>query len=216
MEKKLHDYRKSYEKAELISDNLNDDPLEQFHEWFKDAEKAGGLEEANAMTVSTIGKDGFPKSRIVLLKSYDDKGFVFYTNYESEKGESLKNYPQTCISFFWPNTERQVIIKGVAEKVSEERSDEYFASRPKGSQIGALVSNQSSVIKNRKVLEEELEALEKEYEDKEVKRPENWGGYLVKPESIEFWQGRPNRLHDRFLFSKSDSSGDWKIERLAP
>jgi pyridoxamine 5'-phosphate oxidase len=120
------------------------------------------------------------------------------------------------LSFFWPNTERQVIIKGKAEKVSKEVSNNYFASRPKGSQLGALVSNQSSVIKNRKVLEDELEALEKKYADKEVPRPENWGGFLVRPESIEFWQGRPNRLHDRFQFTKSDSEYDWKIERLAP
>lgn len=216
MENKLHDYRKSYEKSELISENLSDNPIEQFQEWFKDAENAGGLEEANAMTVSTIGNDGFPKSRIVLLKSYDERGFVFYTNYESEKGKSIQNHPQTCISFFWPNTERQVIIKGVAEKVSEETSDEYFNSRPRGSQLGALVSNQSSVIENRKVLEDELESLKEEYEDKEIPRPENWGGYLVRPESIEFWQGRPNRLHDRFLFTKKDASDDWKIERLAP
>lgn len=216
MEKKLHDYRKSYDKSELVEDNLSENPLEQFQKWFDEAEETGGLEEANAMTVSTIGNDGFPKSRIVLLKSYDDDGFVFYTNYESEKGKALNSHPQVCISFFWPNTERQVIIKGVSEKVDSELSDEYFASRPKGSQLGALVSNQSSVIKNRKELEKQLKALEKEYEDKKVPRPENWGGYLVRPESIEFWQGRPNRLHDRFLFTKKRSGQDWKIERLAP
>jgi pyridoxamine 5'-phosphate oxidase len=216
MENKLHDYRKSYEKSSLIRENLDENPIQQFRSWFYDVEKFGGLDEANAMTVSTIGEDGFPKSRVVLLKSYDENGFVFYTNYESEKGKALLNNPHTCLSFFWPNTERQVIIKGKAEKVSEEVSNNYFASRPKGSQLGALVSNQSSVIKNRKVLEDELEALEKKYADKEVPRPENWGGFLVRPESIEFWQGRPNRLHDRFQFTKSDSEYDWKIERLAP
>jgi pyridoxamine 5'-phosphate oxidase len=216
MENKLHDYRKSYEKSSLIRENLDENPIQQFRSWFYDVEKFGGLDEANAMTVSTIGEDGFPKSRVVLLKSYDENGFVFYTNYESEKGKALLNNPHTCLSFFWPNTERQVIIKGKAEKVSEEVSNNYFASRPKGSQLGALVSNQSSVIKNRKVLEDELEALEKNYADKEVPRPENWGGFLVRPESIEFWQGRPNRLHDRFQFTKSDSEYDWKIERLAP
>jgi pyridoxamine 5'-phosphate oxidase len=216
MENKLHDYRKSYEKAELILENLNENPLEQFQNWFKDAEQTGGIEEANAMTVSTIGNDGFPKSRIVLLKSYDENGFVFYTNYESEKGKSLVSHPQTCISFFWPNTERQVIIKGISEKVSEETSDEYFASRPKGSQLGALVSNQSRVIQNRKVLEDKLKSLEDKYANKEIPRPKNWGGFLVRPESIEFWQGRPNRLHDRFLFTKSDEKQNWKIERLAP
>ncbi|GAA0757483.1 pyridoxamine 5'-phosphate oxidase [Psychroflexus lacisalsi] len=216
MENKLHGYRKSYEKSSLIRENLDENPIQQFRSWFYDVEKFGGLDEANAMTVSTIGEDGFPKSRVVLLKSYDENGFVFYTNYESEKGKALLNNPHTCLSFFWPNTERQVIIKGKAEKVSEEVSNNYFASRPKGSQLGALVSNQSSVIKNRKVLEDELEALEKKYADKEVPRPENWGGFLVRPESIEFWQGRPNRLHDRFQFTKSDSEYDWKIERLAP
>jgi len=216
MENKLHGYRKSYEKSSLIRENLDENPIQQFRSWFYDVEKFGGLDEANAMTVSTIGEDGFPKSRVVLLKSYDENGFVFYTNYESEKGKALLNNPHTCLSFFWPNTERQVIIKGKAEKVSKEVSNNYFASRPKGSQLGALVSNQSSVIKNRKVLEDELEALEKKYADKEVPRPENWGGFLVRPESIEFWQGRPNRLHDRFQFTKSDSEYDWKIERLAP
>ncbi|MBZ9779756.1 pyridoxamine 5'-phosphate oxidase [Psychroflexus sp. CAK8W] len=216
MENKLHDYRKSYEKSSLIRENLDENPIQQFRTWFYDVEKSGGLDEANAMTVSTIGEDGFPKSRVVLLKSYDENGFVFYTNYESEKGKALLNNPHTCLSFFWPNTERQVIIKGKAEKVSEDVSNNYFASRPKGSQLGALVSNQSSVIKNRKVLEDELEALEKKYANEEVPRPENWGGFLVRPESIEFWQGRPNRLHDRFKFTKSDSEYDWKIERLAP
>ncbi|NEV93292.1 pyridoxamine 5'-phosphate oxidase [Psychroflexus sp. YR1-1] len=214
MEDKLHDYRKSYEKASLIRENLDENPIQQFRTWFYDVERFGGVDEANAMTISTIGEDGFPKSRIVLLKSYDENGFVFYTNYESEKGQALQNQPQTCLSFFWPNTERQVIIKGLAEKVPENVSDQYFASRPKGSQLGALVSNQSSVIKNRQVLEDELKALEKKYADKEVPRPENWGGFLVRPESIEFWQGRPNRLHDRFLYTKSEY--DWNIDRLAP
>lgn len=216
MENELHDYRKSYEKASLIRENLDENPIQQFRTWFYDVEKFGGLDEANAMTVSTIGKDGFPKSRIVLLKSYNEYGFVFYTNYESEKGQALLNNPHTCLSFFWPNTERQVIIKGIAEKVPENVSDNYFASRPKGSQLGAMVSNQSNVIENRKVLEDELKVLEKKYADEIIPRPKNWGGFLVRPESMEFWQGRPNRLHDRFIFTKSDSKEDWKIERLAP
>lgn len=216
MENELHDYRKSYEKASLIRENLDENPIQQFRTWFYDVEKFGGLDEANAMTVSTIGKDGFPKSRIVLLKSYNEYGFVFYTNYESEKGQALLNNPHTCLSFFWPNTERQVIIKGIAEKVPENVSDNYFASRPKGSQLGAMVSNQSNVIENRKVLEDELKVLEKKYADETIPRPKNWGGFLVRPESMEFWQGRPNRLHDRFIFTKSDSKEDWKIERLAP
>ncbi|WP_019038219.1 pyridoxamine 5'-phosphate oxidase [Psychroflexus tropicus] len=216
MENKLHDYRKSYEKSSLIRENLDDNPFQQFRSWFHDVEKYGGVDEANAMTVSTIGSDGFPKSRIVLLKSYDENGFVFYTNYDSEKGKALLDNPKTCLSFFWPNTERQVIIKGTAKMVDENVSDNYFASRPKGSQLGALVSNQSSVIKNRQVLEDELSSLENKYENREVPRPKNWGGFLVKPATIEFWQGRPNRLHDRFLFSRTEADLDWKIERLAP
>lgn len=212
----LHDYRKTYEKASLIRENLDENPFQQFRKWFYDVEKFGGLDEVNAMSVSTVGEDGFPKSRIVLLKSYDEQGFVFYTNYESEKGQALLNHPKTCLSFFWPNTERQIIIKGIAEKVASNVSDQYFASRPKGSQLGALVSNQSSVIPNREVLEEELKALELKYANKEVSRPKNWGGFLVRPESFEFWQGRPNRLHDRFLFTKTPDALDWIIERLAP
>ncbi len=216
MENKLHNYRKSYEKASLTRENLDENPFQQFRTWFYDVEKFGGVDEANAMTVSTIGMDGFPKNRVVLLKAYDENGFVFYTNYDSEKGQSLQNNPHTCLSFFWPNTERQVIIKGLAEKVPAHISDHYFSSRPKGSQLGALVSNQSQAIPNRKVLEEELKALEIKYAHQEVSRPKNWGGFLVKPISFEFWQGRPNRLHDRFVFTKSESDLDWTIDRLAP
>ncbi|EMY81653.1 pyridoxamine 5'-phosphate oxidase [Psychroflexus gondwanensis] len=215
MDNNLHDYRKSYEKSSLDKENLNQNPLQQFRSWFHDVEKSGGLDEANAMTISTIGADDFPKNRIVLLKYYDENGFVFYTNYESEKGRALLRNPKTSLSFFWPNTERQVIIKGLAEKLPDHVSDNYFASRPKGSQLGALVSNQSKVIENREVLEKELKSLEDQYQNKEVPRPKNWGGFLVRPLSMEFWQGRPNRLHDRFRFTLIDDL-DWKIERLAP
>jgi len=215
MDNNLHDYRKSYEKSSLDRGNLNQNPLQQFRSWFNDVEKSGGLDETNAMTISTIGADDFPKNRIVLLKYYDENGFVFYTNYESEKGKALLKNPKTCLSFFWPNTERQVIIKGLAEKLPDNVSDNYFASRPKGSQLGALVSNQSEVIENREVLENELKSLEDKYQNKEVPRPKSWGGFLVRPQSMEFWQGRPNRLHDRFRFTLIDDL-DWKIERLAP
>jgi pyridoxamine 5'-phosphate oxidase len=215
MDNNLHDYRKSYEKSSLDIENLNQNPLQQFRSWFNDVEKSGGLDETNAMTVSTIGADDFPKNRIVLLKFYDENGFVFYTNYESEKGRDLVKNPKTCLSFFWPNTERQVIIKGLAEKLPDNVSDNYFASRPKGSQLGALVSNQSEVIENREVLENELKFLEDKYQNKEIPRPKSWGGFLVRPQSMEFWQGRPNRLHDRFRFTLIDDL-DWKIERLAP
>jgi pyridoxamine 5'-phosphate oxidase len=215
MDNNLHDYRKSYEKSSLDKKNLNQNPLQQFRSWFHDVEKSGSLDEANAMTISTIGADDFPKNRIVLLKYYDENGFIFYTNYESEKGRALLRNPKTCLSFFWPNTERQVIIKGLAERLPDHVSDNYFASRPKGSQLGALVSNQSEVIENREVLENELKSLEDKYQNKEVPRPKSWGGFLVRPQSMEFWQGRPNRLHDRFRFTLIDDL-DWKIERLAP
>jgi pyridoxamine 5'-phosphate oxidase len=167
------------------------------------------------MTVSTIGKDGFPKSRVVLLKKYTFEGFIFYSNYESEKGLAIAENSNVCISFFWPAMERQIIIKGKAEKIAENLSDGYFESRPRGSQLGALVSNQSSVIPSRLYIEQKLKNLEAEYEGKEIARPAHWGGYTVKPQEIEFWQGRANRLHDRMRYQlQTDYS--WKIERLAP
>nr|MBX2828189.1 pyridoxamine 5'-phosphate oxidase [Flavobacteriaceae bacterium] len=177
-------------------------------------QNAGGVDEANAMTLSTLGEDGFPKGRIVLLKKYDENGFYFYTNYSSEKGKAIASHPEVSLSFFWPNLERQVLIKGTAQKTSADDSSNYFASRPKGSQLGALVSHQSSVVANREVLEDELKALEAHYEEKDVPRPEDWGGYVVKPVEFEFWQGRPNRLHDRIRYRLEGL--DWIIERLAP
>ena len=215
MQKDLSEYRKSYEKSALMEDSISDNPLQLFQKWFYEVEKSDGLDEPNAMTVSTIGLDGFPKSRVVLLKKYTHEGFIFYSNYNSEKGEAIAKNPNVCISFFWPNLERQVIIKGTAEKLAENLSDGYFESRPDGSKLGALVSDQSSVIPSRAVLEEKLQQLEKEYKDKEIERPEHWGGYLVKPVSMEFWQGRPNRLHDRIRYSQTIDF-DWKMERLAP
>ncbi len=215
MQKDLSNYRKSYEKSELDEASIHENPLEQFQKWFYEVEKTDGLEEPNAMTVSTIGLDGFPKNRVVLMKKYTHEGFIFYTNYESEKGKSLENNPLTCISFFWPNLERQVIIKGKAEKIAENLSDGYFESRPLGSQLGAIVSEQSRVVASRKLMEDRLKDLEKEYEGKEVARPKYWGGYLVKPISIEFWQGRPNRLHDRIRYTLQEDF-NWKIERLQP
>lgn len=215
MDDKLFDYRKSYEKGELTRETLDENPFQQFRKWFYDVEKAGGVDEANAMTISAIGEDGFPKSRVVLLKSYDENGFVFFTNYESEKGKAIANNPKVCLSFFWPNTERQVIIKGNARKLAANLSDNYFHSRPVGSQLGAIVSNQSEEIPNRGVLENKLKQLEEEYSNKPIERPSHWGGIVVEPISFEFWQGRPNRLHDRFLFTIKDKY-DWEIKRLAP
>lgn len=214
MQNDLGNYRKSYEKSALNEDTVSDNPMELFQRWFYEVEAADGVDETNAMTLSTIGLDGFPKSRVVLLKKYTHEGFIFYTNYRSEKGMAIAKNPEVCLSFFWPNLERQVIIKGRAGKIAENLSDGYFQSRPEGSKLGAIVSDQSQVIASRSVLEKELERLERQYAGKEIERPEWWGGYIVAPVSMEFWQGRPNRLHDRIRFTLDGI--DWKIERLAP
>lgn len=215
MQKDLAKYRKSYEKSILIEDLLTDNPMQLFQTWFYEAEESGTVDEVNAMSVATIGKDGFPKTRIVLLKRYTHEGFIFYTNYHSEKGEAIEVNPNVCLSFFWATLERQIIIKGVAEKTPENISDGYFQSRPRGSRLGAIVSPQSQVIPSRQYLDQKLIEAEKEYENTDVPRPKHWGGYLVRPQSMEFWQGRPNRLHDRIRYTLTDTY-DWKIERLAP
>ena len=214
MSQNLHEYRKSYEKGELSQENASKNPFEQFQNWFEFAEQSGEVDEVNAMTLTTIGIDGFPRGRVVLLKEFSEKGFILYTNYDSEKGVSIKNNPNVCISFFWPTLERQIIIKGIAEKISEEKSTEYFHSRPKGSQLGALVSEQSKKIINRKILEENLKALEEKFQNKVIPRPINWGGYIIAPIEFEFWQGRKNRLHDRIQYQKDGNN--WKTSRLQP
>ena len=213
--KDLGQYRKSYEKSELIETSIPEDPINLFHRWFHEVEDFGGVDEVNAMTVSTIGLDGFPKSRVVLLKKYNEEGFIFYTNYNSEKGKAILNNPNICLSFFWTSLERQVIIKGIAEKTSDIVSDNYFDSRPDGSKLGALASSQSEVIPNREFLENQLKDLEKKFEGKSIPRPNHWGGFIIKPIEVEFWQGRPNRLHDRIVYKMSENY-DWKIERLSP
>lgn len=211
----LGDYRKSYTKSELLETQIPDDPINLFHRWFHEAEDFGGVDEVNAMTVATIGLDGFPKSRVVLLKKYNEEGFIFYTNYESEKGRALAVNPQVCLSFFWPGIERQVIIKGIAEKTPEAVSDVYFDSRPDGSKLGAIVSAQSQPIPSRAFLDEKLKDLEEAFAQQPIPRPTHWGGYLVRPQSVEFWQGRPNRLHDRIRYTLQ-ADFNWKIERLSP
>jgi pyridoxamine 5'-phosphate oxidase len=215
MEKDLGHYRKSYEHGSLDESQLDDNPMNLFNLWFHQADEYPSPQETNAMTISTIGIDGFPKSRVVLLKKFDENGFVFYTNYLSEKGKALANNPNVCLSFHWHALERQVIIKGIAQKTEPNISDLYFDSRPLGSRLGAMVSAQSEVIASRDVLEKELSMLEQQYADKAPKRPEHWGGYLVRPHEIEFWQGRPNRLHDRIRYRIVDNI-DWVFERLAP
>ena len=211
----LSNYRKSYDKNELLETNIPANPIELFNIWFQQAEDSKTTEEVNAMTIATIGQDGFPKSRVVLLKNLSEDGFIFYTNYESEKGKAIQDNPNVCLSFFWHSQERQVIIKGKAEKVSEATSVKYFNSRPIGSQLGAIVSNQSEVIPNRNYLEEKLENLEKKHENQIIPKPDFWGGFIVKPISIEFWQGRPNRLHDRIRYEILPDNS-WKTDRLSP
>ena len=213
--KDLSNYRKSYEKSALFEDQIPEDPINLFHKWFYEAEDLNAADEVNAMSVATIGLDGFPKTRVVLLKKFNEEGFIFYTNYNSEKGMAIIENPNVCLSFFWPTVERQIIIKGKAEKTTASISDNYFASRPDGSKLGALVSPQSEVILNREFLENSLIQLEKEWKGKEIERPSHWGGFLVRPVEVEFWQGRPNRLHDRIRYQLQNEF-DWKIDRLAP
>ncbi|WP_299061462.1 pyridoxamine 5'-phosphate oxidase [uncultured Polaribacter sp.] len=215
MQKDLSNYRKSYEKQELLESNCPENPIELFRIWFTNADNSETVVETNAMTISSIGLDGFPKSRVVLLKKFTWEGFIFYTNYNSEKGKAIEATNNICLSFFWAGLEQQIIIKGNAEKLAENLSDGYFDSRPDGSKLGAWASNQSAVVNSKQELEEKLSSLEKEFKDKEIPRPKHWGGYLVKPVSIEFWQGRPNRMHDRIRYTLAKDFS-WKIERLAP
>ena len=215
MSKDLSNYRKSYEKHELLESNCPGKPMDLFKDWFLNADASNTIEETNAMTISTIGNDGYPKSRVVLLKKYTEEGFVFYTNYTSEKGKAIEENKHICLSFFWPALEQQIIIKGTAEKLAANLSDGYFKSRPKGSKLGAWASPQSTVVSSKKELETQLTSLEKEYAEKEIPRPAHWGGYLIKPISLEFWQGRPNRMHDRIRYSLGKDFS-WKLERLAP
>lgn len=213
MKRDLHSYRDSYEKGELLLDNTAVSPFEQFSKWFQETEAEGSTKEPNAMTLATLGKDSFPKARIVLLKAFSQEGFVFYTNYESEKGQSIANHPQVGLSFFWPALERQVIIKGSISKLDAAQSDTYFNSRPRESQLGALVSNQSEVT-TRETLENTMASLKAKYASGDIPRPKHWGGYVVAPVSVEFWQGRPNRLHDRICYELQE--GKWIKNRLAP
>ena len=215
MEKDLSNLRLVYSLGELLEKDLRENPLEQFQQWFLQAQQSDTVQEPNAMSVATIGLDGFPKTRVVLLKRFTDEGFIFYTNYNSEKGKAILANPNICLSFFWPVLERQIIIKGTAEKLPTNLSDGYFQSRPRGSQLGSIVSQQSEVVPSREYLQKQLSSLEKEMEGKSLKRPAHWGGFLVRPISLEFWQGRPNRLHDRIIYTLQ-ADYDWKIERLSP
>lgn len=215
MSKDLSNYRKSYEKRELLEKDCPDNPAELFQKWFTNADNSDLIEETNAMTISTIGNDGFPKSRVVLLKEYSLKGFIFYTNYNSEKGKSIDKNNNVCLSFFWPPLEQQIIIKGKANKLLEKESDKYFDSRPNGSKLGAWASNQSEIVESKSYLINKLTFFTEKFKDIKINRPKHWGGYIVKPKSIEFWQGRPNRMHDRIRYTVTKNNS-WKLERLSP
>lgn len=212
----LRNYRKSYEKSELGDSGLPDLPMQLFEQWFEEADAMEREDkgEVNAMTIATIGRDGYPKSRVVLLKQFDQNGLVFFTNYKSEKGKAIAGNPHVCISFFWHWMERQVIIKGKIEKTSLQVSEEYFHQRPRGSQLGAAASQQSEVIASREALDNALNELEQKYQGKDVPRPEDWGGYVVVPVEVEFWQGRRNRMHDRIRYIFENR--EWKRDRLSP
>jgi len=214
MQRDVSALRKSYSKMSLSKNEVPDEPIKLFDKWFSEIKSSTSL-EVNAMTLSTIDNEGYPKGRVVLLKHYSDEGFIFFTNYNSEKSISIKNNNKVSISFFWEDQERQVIIKGFAKKTSEEISSNYFNSRPKGSKLGALVSeNQSAVIKSKQVLIDKFNELKDEYKNKEISRPLNWGGYIVSPIEYEFWQGGENRLHDRIRFKLIKNN--WLKERLSP
>jgi pyridoxamine 5'-phosphate oxidase len=209
----VSDLRREYSLAGLIERDLDADPIRQFNRWFEQA-LAANVVEVNAMTLATATPDGRPSARIVLLKGVDERGFTFFTNYDSRKGRELAANPVAALVCYWAELERQVRIEGVVEKVTPEESDAYHRSRPRGSQFGAWCSFQSEVIAGRAVLEERLKELEEKFRDQDVPRPPHWGGYRLRPDVVEFWQGRPNRLHDRIRYRRTD--GGWIIERVSP
>jgi len=205
--------RKEYTRSGLHETDMNPDPIVQFNEWFEET-LAAGLHEPNAMIVATAAANGRPSARTVLLKGYDERGFVFYTNYEGRKARELDANPACALLFYWGELERQVRIEGCASRISNEESDAYFASRSRGSRLGTWASEQSRPVEDRRVLEERVRDLEAEYEGRGVPRPPFWGGYRVAPDTIEFWQGRENRLHDRLVYSRVGDG--WRIDRLQP
>ena len=209
----IADIRRDYKLKSFSETDAHDNAIEQFDIWWKEA-VASEIDEVNAMTLATASADGLPSARIVLLKGFSEKGFVFFTNYNSYKGRQLEENPRACLVFFWKELERQVRITGLISKVGDEESEDYFNTRPEGSRLGAIVSPQSEVISSREWLEQKIGEAQLRLKDQSLKRPAHWGGYLVTPVTIEFWQGRANRLHDRIQYTRVD--GGWKIERLAP
>jgi pyridoxamine 5'-phosphate oxidase len=214
MDGKPAEIRKEYTRKGLMESDMETDPVRQFNMWWLEAVEAN-IVEVNAMTLATASADGIPSARIVLMKGFSEKGFIFFTNYDSFKGQQLSENPKACLLFFWKELERQVRITGIVEKLSGEESNAYFQSRPRASQVGAVASPQSQVIESRQWLDEKYKEVVQQFENTTVERPSHWGGYLVTPVIIEFWQGRPGRLHDRIQYTLSED-GNWKIERLAP
>jgi len=214
MHNNIADTRRDYSHKSLSESDVDANAIRQFEKWWVEAVNSK-IDEVNAMTLATASIDALPSARIVLLKEVNDKGFVFFTNYESYKAQQLAENPKACLVFFWKELERQVRITGLIEKISGKQSDEYFQSRPESSRIGAWASPQSRVIDDRQWLDEKFNELVNKMEGTAIPRPPHWGGYIVKPVVIEFWQGRPSRLHDRIQYSL-DGNGEWKIERLAP
>lgn len=211
----LRDRRVQYETAGLDVSDLDVSPIVQWQRWYDQAAEAG-VAEPNAMTVSTIADDGAPDARVVLVRAADERGFVFFTNYDSAKGRQINDDPVAAATFAWLDLHRQVRVRGTVERVSAEESDDYFASRPRDSQIGAWASPQSQPIVDRAALTARVEEMTARFANEPVPRPAHWGGFRLRPVSIEFWQGRPNRLHDRFRYVRDGSTGNWRIERLAP
>ena len=210
----IAELRKEYSKSTLDINSVSKNPIAQFEKWFAEATESG-IAEPNAMNLSTVSKNGHPSSRIVLLKGIENNGFVFYSNYQSQKGKELDENPACALNFFWPELERQIRIEGIAKRTDENSSTQYFQSRPRESQIGAWASPQSAAITDRSILEKRVDEIKKRFEGQAVlPKPKQWGGYHIAPHLIEFWQGRPSRLHDRILFTKEENS--WTIHRLAP
>lgn len=215
MDKAIANLRKDYTLQDLNETEVNPNPFVQFKKWFDQA-LSSNIPEPNAMTVATTTTQGKPSARMVLLKDFDERGFVFYTNYNSQKGQELAENPQASLVFWWAELERQVRIFGRVEKVSDAESDKYFYSRPFNSRLGAWVSNQSEVIESREVLEQRLQQLTEKYQNQDIPRPSHWGGIRVIPREIEFWQGRSSRLHDRLVYTRNRIDDSWKIQRLSP
>ena len=210
----MFDKRINYSKGIIDPKIIDKNPYDVFLKWIKEAINSNLIEEPNAMNVSTIEDDGYPRSRIVLLKDISNNGLTFFTNYNSNKGKSINKNNKVCVSFFWPPLERQVIIKGKAKRISNDLSKKYFYSRPRESQIAALISPQSKIIPNRNFLNKSIKSVDEKYKGKKIPMPDHWGGFIIKPFEIEFWQGRPDRLHDRILFKLFN--GRWESNRLAP